>query len=442
MKPSQKGGVLTPPPKKKTGKRKRHPRSEATSRLRSQAPSAGWTWWRNWPSAAAPVAAGLALAPQPEPRSRGRFEIGLSRGGVNKNLRVEGELVRRFGHPKSWLAWPGESFQNKRGYQLFEECHPLVVNYCLHGGLKSRAPGTLAEPLELQNTPQPRQRLTTLKPMEKKETVFMQHACIFLHFFLGMLCLTPPPPPKKKTRKRLARKHFSPGAHPTAETPFYIAAASVSARGDAQCVWSHESSISSSYERKHGSARSHIFTSVTTRRVKLVKLETNYKQKEEQSIAKLTRRPQFLQSTLAQLSSVQDGSAQLGSVKVGSTQATFREWLCATGSVQVGSARACSAQCALHELRRAISHESGLRKLHRSRLLRASSSLQAAARKRSMQVALRKCSEQVALRQLLRASALRMCSVQVGLCKLLCASCSEQVLPELWECTSRTNFCT
>ena len=268
-----------------------------------------------------------------------------------------------------------------------------------------------------------------------------------------MSCLT-------KTRGRLARKHFSPGAHPAAETPFYIAAASVSARGDAQCVWSHESSISSSYERKHGSARSHIFTSVKTRRVKLVKLETNYKQKEEQSIAKLTRRPQFLQSTLAQLSSVQDGSAQLGSVKVGSTQATFREWLCATGSVQVGSARVCSAQCALHELRRAISRESGLRKLHRSRLLRASSSLQAAARKRSMQVALRKSSEQVALRQLLRASALRMCSVQVGLCKLLsasalckcsvqvalrkllCASCSEQVLPKLWECTSRTIFCT
>ena len=99
-----------------------------------------------------------------------------------------------------------------------------------------------------------------------------------------------------------------------------------------------------------------------------------------------------------QLSSVQDGSAQLGSVKVGSTQATFREWLCATGSVQVGSARACSAQCALHELRRAISHESGLRKLHCSRLLRASCSLQAAARKCSVQVA-RKCSEQVALRK-------------------------------------------
>ena len=50
-----------------------------------------------------------------------------------------------------------------------------------------------------------------------------------------------------KTRGRLARKHFSTGAHPAAETPFYIAAASVSAHGDAQCVWSHESSISSSY---------------------------------------------------------------------------------------------------------------------------------------------------------------------------------------------------
>ena len=108
----------------------------------------------------------------------------------------------------------------------------------------------------------------------------------------------------KNTRGRLARKHFSPGAHPAAETPFYIAAVSVSARGDAQCVWSHENSISSSYERKHGSARSHKFTSVKTRRVKLVKLETNYKQKQRQSIAKLTQRPQFLQSTLAQLSSV------------------------------------------------------------------------------------------------------------------------------------------
>ena len=259
----------------------------------------------------------------------------------------------------------------------------------------------------------------------------------------------------------MARKHFSPGAHPAAETPFYIAAARVSSRGDAQCVWSHESSISSSYERKHGSARSHIFTSVKTSRLKRVKLEANYKQKEKQTIAKLTRRPQFLQSTLGQLSSVQDGSAQLGSVKVGSTQATFREWLCATGSVQVGSARACLARCALHELR----------------------PLQAAARKCSVQVALRKCSEQVALRKcsapvapckrfahVLCASwsvqvALRKRSVQVALRKLLCASDSAQVAlrtccrscgnvlrvlflylkvaifqPELRECALRTTF--
>ena len=79
------------------------------------------------------------------------------------------------------------------------------------------------------------------------------------------------------------------------------------------------------------------------------------------------------------------------------------------------------------KLRRAISHESGLRKLQCSRLLRASCSLQAAARKCSVQVALCKLlcaswSVQVALRQLLRASALRMCSVQVALRK-----CSEQV---------------
>ena len=155
----------------------------------------------------------------------------------------------------------------------------------------------------------------------------------------GSICPIPPSPPKppKKTRGRLARKHFSPSAHPAAETPFYIAAASVSARGDAQCVLSHESSISSSYERKHGSARSHIFTSVKTRRVKLVKLvklETNYKQKEKQSIAKLTRRPQFLQSTLAQLSSVQDGSAQLGceSWLYASyfSRVALRNWLCAS----------------------------------------------------------------------------------------------------------------
>ena len=220
----------------------------------------------------------------------------------------------------------------------------------------------------------------------------------------------------------MVRKRLSPGAHPTAETPFHIAAASVSARGDAQCVWSHESSISSSYERKHGSARSHIFTSVKTRRVKLVKLGTNYKQMEKQSIAKLTRRPQFLQSTLAQLSSVQDGSAQLGSVKVGSTQSTFCQWLCATGSVQVGSARVCSAQCALHELRRAIL----------TKMVCASCIVPG-------------CCAQVALCKLLHASALckllcASCSAQVlcaiALCKLLCASCSAQVTLRKLLCAS------
>ena len=45
------------------------------------------------------------------------------------------------------------------------------------------------------------------------------------------------------------------------------------------------------------------------------KARSELQEKEKQSIAKLTGRPQFLQSTLAQLSSVQDGSAHLGSVK-------------------------------------------------------------------------------------------------------------------------------
>ena len=165
------------------------------------------------------------------------------------------------------------------------------------------------------------------------------------------------------------------------------------------------------------------------------------------------RRPQFLQSTLAQLNSVLDGSAQLGSVKVGSTQATFREWLCATGSAQVGSARVCSAQFALRELRRAISHESGLRKLHCSRLLRASCSLQAAARKCSVQVALCKCSEQVALRKCsapvapCKRFAHVLCagwSVQVALRKcfgqVLCASCSAQVTLRKLLCASAYIF--
>ena len=143
-------------------------------------------------------------------------------------------------------------------------------------------------------------------------------------------------------------------------------------------------------------------------------------------------------------------------------------WLCA-------SYLCTSLLCALHELRRAISHESGLRKLHCSRLLCASCSLQAAARKLLSASccasalckllcasALSKLLCASALRQLLRASALRKCFVQVGLrklvcascsaqvlcasalCKLLCASCSAQVTSlaqvalRKWECTSRT----
>ena len=115
---------------------------------------------------------------------------------------------------------------------------------------------------------------------------------------------------------------------------------------------------------------------------------------------------------------MQDGSAQLGSVKVGSTQATFHEWLCATGSVQVGSARVCSAQCALHELRRAISHSCIVPGC-------------------CAQVPLCKLLHASALCKLLCASALSKllcasCSVQAlcacALCKLVCASCSPQVL--------------
>ena len=230
----------------------------------------------------------------------------------------------------------------------------------------------------------------------------------------------------------------------------------MSARGDAQCVSSHQSSISSSYERKHGSARSHIFTSVKTRRVKLEKLETNYKQKKRQSIAKLTRQPQFLQRTLAQLSSVPDGSAQLGSVKVGSTQATFREWLCATGSVQVGSARVCPAHnvlctnCAARILRKGVCASCSVpgccaqvalcKLLHASALckLLCASALSKLLCKCSAPVAprMRMRSVQVALRKLLCASD----SAQVALRKLLCASCSAQVLPELRECAPRTTF--
>ena len=225
----------------------------------------------------------------------------------------------------------------------------------------------------------------------------------------------------------MARKHFSPGAHPAAETPFYIAAASVSARGDGQCVWSHESSISSSYERKHGSARSHIFTSVKTRRVKLVKLETNYTQKEKQSIAKLTRRPQFLQSTLAQLSSVQDGSAQLGSVKVGSREWLSQLALCKLALHESARLNVLCTNCAARFITKVVCASCIVpgccAQVALCKLLHAS-----ALCKLLCASALSKLLCASALRRLLRASALRMCSVQVGLCKLVCASCSAQVL--------------
>ena len=68
--------------------------------------------------------------------------------------------------------------------------------------------------------------------------------------------------PQALCRRETATTNF-PRCSPSRGRHLFIAAVSVSARGDAQCVWSHESSISSSYERKHGSARSHIFTSVT-----------------------------------------------------------------------------------------------------------------------------------------------------------------------------------
>ena len=266
----------------------------------------------------------------------------------------------------------------------------------------------------------------------------------------------------EKNYKQLFKKKledFSPGAHPAAETPFYIAAASVSARGDAQCVWSHESSISSSYEKKHGSARSHIFTSVKTRRVKLVKLETNCKQKEKQSIAKLTRRPQFLQSTLAQLSSVLCESWVYASYF---SRVALRNWLCASWFCTSLLGAMCFARTAPRDFSRKWSAQAALfqaaaRKLL-CKLLHAS-----ALCKLLCASALSKLLCASALRQLLRASALRMCSVQVGLCKLLCASalckCSVQVALRkllcasdsaqvalskccrLWECTSRTVFC-
>ena len=99
-------------------------------------------------------------------------------------------------------------------------------------------------------------------------------------------------------------------------------------------------------------------------------------------------------------------------------------------SVQVGLCKLLCAQalcaCALRKLLCASALSELLCASALRQLLRAS--------------ALRMCSVQVGLCKLLRASALCNCSVQVALRKLLCASCSAQVLPELWECISRRIF--
>ena len=139
----------------------------------------------------------------------------------------------------------------------------------------------------------------------------------------------------------------------------------------------------------------------------------------------------------------------------------LHNWLCASWLCTSLLGAMCFARTAPRD----FSCESGLRKLHCSRMLRASCSLQAAARKCSVQVALRKCSEQVALRKCSAPVAPCKCSVQTALRKLLCASDSAQVAlrkccrscgnvlrvlflyikvaifqPELRECAPRTTF--
>ena len=178
-------------------------------------------------------------------------------------------------------------------------------------------------------------------------------------------------------------------------------------------------------------ARSHIFTSVKTRRVKLVKLELQAKGRAINSKAYTT-------ATVSAKHARATCAAWLCESWVYASyfsRVALRNWLCASWLCASLLGAMCFARTAPRNFSRkwsaqAASFQAAARKFLSAR------------RKRSMQVALRKCSEQVALRQLLRSSALRMCSVQVALRKLLCASCSEQVLPELWECTSRTIFCT
>ena len=172
----------------------------------------------------------------------------------------------------------------------------------------------------------------------------------------------------------------------------------MSACGDAQCVWSHESSIlSSEFPLELRRAISHEVVCASCivpgcrAQVALCKLL------HASALCKLlcaSALSKFLcASALRQLlraSALRMCSAQVGLCKL----------LCASCSVQALCACAlCRLLCA-----------SAL-----SKLLCAS-----------------------ALRQLLRASALRMCSVQVGLCKLLCASalCSVQFAERKLLCAS------
>ena len=201
------------------------------------------------------------------------------------------------------------------------------------------------------------------------------------------------------TRGRLARKHFSPGAHPAAETPFYIAAASVSARvnvyGHMRAPSHHPSFLSNCAAR--------FLTKVVCAscvvpgccaQVALCKLL------HASALCKLLCASCFVQAALRKCSATV------------APRKRFAHVLCAS----------CSVQVALRQLLRA----SALRMCSARRLLCAS--------------ALSKLLCASALRQLLRASALRMCSVQVGLCKLLCASvlcnCSVQLAERKLLCTS------
>ena len=179
-----------------------------------------------------------------------------------------------------------------------------------------------------------------------------------------------------RTRGRLARKHFSTGAHPAAETPFYIAAASVSARGNAQCVWSHESSISSSYfPRIVPGCCAQVASKAAARCC-------------TQVLSKL-----LCASALRQL--LRASALRMRSVQVG-----LCKLLCASCSVQAPCA------CAL----------------------------------RKLLCALRKCSAPVAPRKRFACVLCASCSAQVlcaiSLCKLLCASCSAQVTLRKLLCAS------